>query len=158
MSISYEAVVQAVGPADKIALFKEKVLALKPPYSSYGIEQQIDLPNCVGFYENTSGSARDVSYRWPELFYMATNDPMTVDGIVLRVFLITECIYEMQLVIEDNQTAFQQRSELDMGAFVAPDEDLPEIVHEAVGDATAWQRACARFGVEYPFSALMFEA
>lgn len=158
MSISYEAVVQAVGPADKIALFKEKVLAIKPPYSSYGIEQQIDQPNCVGFYENTSGSARDTSYRWPELFYLATNDPVVVDGIVIRVFLITECIYETQLVIEDNLLAFQQRSELDMGACVPPDEDLPEIIHDVEGDATAWERACARFNVEYPFSALMLEA
>lgn len=141
MSIDYSVTVYAVGPADKIAEFREKALAVPATYGDATLELYHDLPNCVALCDTSSRV-------YPELFYFAMADEMPVEDLTMRVFLVTECTLEAEYVLEKNQRVYYRQAELDLSADVEKAEHFPEILLGEEGNSTAWSDACARYGVD----------
>jgi hypothetical protein len=141
MSIDYSVTVYAVGPADKIAQFREKVLAVPATYGDAPLELYHDLPNCVALCDTSSRV-------YPELFYFGMADEMPVEDITMRVFLVTECTLEAEYVLEKNQRVYYRQAELELSADIENTEHFPEIMLGEEGNAKAWSEACARYDVD----------
>jgi hypothetical protein len=141
VSIDYSVTVYAVGPADKIAQFREKALAVPASRGAAALELYHDLPNCVALSDTNSCV-------YPELLHFAMAAEMPVEGVTMRVFLATECMLEAEYVLEKNQRVYCRQAELDLSADIENTEHFPEIVLGEEGNAKAWSDACARYGVD----------
>lgn len=141
MSIDYSVTVYAVGPAEKIAQFREKVLAVPATYGDAPLELHHDLPSCVAVCDTSSRV-------YPELFYFAMSDEMPVGGVTMRVFLATECTLEAEYVLEKNERVYYRQAELDLSADIEETEHFSEILLGEEGNASAWSQACERYGVD----------
>jgi hypothetical protein len=142
MSITYQAYVEAVGPAQAVAAFRQHV-------QEAGLDRQtlelcVDRPCHVAFNAITSGAALDLAHQRPQLGEFAHQQHGQFPHLVIRVQQVTECVHVTESVYAGGQALFCQVSEDDFDNPLIPPQVL---VHHREGNPDAWGRACALYGV-----------
>lgn len=148
MSITYQAYVEAVGPADAITAFKQALRAADP--DPHTLEEGAVLPCYAVFNAFTSGRALDLGHQRPQLGAFVHQHHGQFPQLVLRVQLVSECVHVDETVYAAGKCLFQQSSEDDFDQVTDPAVPPPVLVHHREGNPHAFSHACALYGVMAP--------
>lgn len=148
MSITYDTMVHVVGPADKVALFKEKALGLPAGAHSTGVELQKDTPTHMTFAESTYNNEKGEKHALPALALLGLAEPMAVAGVTVRTVLCCNTTSALEVVIENNKIASSRQLVLDTNSRTVNEEEPPVVVRSQIGKVDAWAKAYAQVFAE----------